>query len=134
MEKQGEKQEMKRCGLWTAYWVLSVLASGCATEPMGCLGVVLPAVVVIVADSRTGELLQQVSGFLEDGDYVDSLVPRGFRDDAIRDWQAGFGRPGKYDVQVDHPGYQTWRVGGVAVKSLRCGLETAQVRAEMVSS
>ena len=133
MEKQGEKQEMKRCGLWTAYWVLSVLASGCATEPMGCLGVVLPAVVVIVADSRTGELLQQISGFIEDGDYVDSLVPRAWYN-VVKSWQAGLGRPGKYDVQVDHPGYQTWRVEGVAVKGLRCGLETAEVRAELVSS
>lgn len=120
---------MKRCGLWTAYGVLSVLASGCASESVPCLAVDLPAVVVVVADSRTGELLQQVSGFIEDGDYVDSLVPRG-----IGEWQAGFGRPGRYDVQVDHPGYQTWRVEGVAVKSLRCGLETAEVRAELVSS
>ena len=124
---------MKRCGRWTAYGVLSVLASGCATESIGCLGVVLPAVVVVVADSRTGELLQQVSGFLEDGDFVDSLVP-GRRYNVVKSWQAGFGRPGKYDVQVDHPGYQTWRVEGVEVKSLRCGIETAEVRAEMVSS
>lgn len=126
---------MKRCGRWTAYWALSVLATGCTTEPVPCLGVVHPAIVVDVVDSQTGELLQQVSGFIEDGDYVDSLVPLSFlADNAVRSWQAGFGRPGKYDVQVDHPGYQTWRVEGVEVESLRCGPETAEVRAEMVSS
>ena len=124
---------MKRCGRWTAYWALSVLATGCTSEPVFCPAGDLPAVVVIVTDSQTGELLQQVSGFIEDGDYVDSLVPLTFGDNVVKSWQAGLGRPGRYDVQVDHPGYQTWRVEGVEVKGLRCGIEIAQVRAELVS-
>ena len=84
------------------------------------------AIIVEVNDAETGaSLAGGARGVISEGSYVDSLRVRG--SGTLLTLQAGSDRPGRYDVTVMHPGYQTWHASQVEVGLDGCGGVSSRV-------
>lgn len=95
-----------------------------------CPAVMSPAIVVEIRDARTGApLANDARGAVHDGAYVDSLTPyegtgTGAGPLLLISRRAADERAGTYSVQVTHPGYLTWTLGGVRAVVGQCGVKT----------
>jgi len=84
------------------------------------------AIVVEVSDGETGaSLAGGARGVITEGSYVDSLRVRISGTSVAL--EAGNDRPGRYDVTVIHPGYQTWHASQVEVGLNGCGGVSSRV-------
>jgi len=109
-------------------WLARALSVGAGVGLAGCIdnlaicvdsGVGV-AIVVDVTDAETGaSLVEGARGVITEGSYADSLRMR--RSGSQLTLQGGSGRPGRYDVTVIHPGYQTWHASQVEVDLDGCG-------------
>ncbi|MEJ7758295.1 MAG: hypothetical protein WKF55_01755 [Gemmatimonadaceae bacterium] len=103
-----------------------------------CATVRTPAIVVEIRDGRTGAPLANAArGAVHDGAYIDSLRPyegSGPGPANLVSRRAADERPGTYRVEVNHPGYRTWTVGGVRAVSERCGVRTSRISASLEPS
>ena len=112
--------------------------TGCS-NPFGgaysCPAVITPAIVVEIRNARTGApLASGAKGAVHDGSYVDSLIPYegiGLDPTALISRRAADERPGTYAVEVNHPGYRTWSVGGVRAVAGKCGVSTHRISASL---
>ena len=93
-------------------------------------------VTVEVVDSATGQPAAfGASGWVRDGQYVDSLQIVGFAGgDSLSAslLAAAEERPGTYEVFVRKPGYLDWRLPGVFARDGECGVSTARVVARLL--
>jgi hypothetical protein len=88
-----------------------------------------PAIAVKIEDSVSKLPIEHgVSGYVRDGDYVDSL--RVF--DGFSKGIAATERPGVYTVVVMKSGYQTWKRDGVRVDHDECHVLTVTLDANLV--
>jgi hypothetical protein len=93
----------------------------------------LPAVTVEVTDELTGNrLTSNVTGFVRDGVYNDSLRFWGCNATNPGTLCAALERPGAYDVEVTSVGYQTWSTRGVVVTKGSCHVNTVALKAKLV--
>jgi len=124
-----------RAGPWVARALslgASVGLSGCVdnlaicVDSGGDVGVAGVAIVIEVTDAETGaSLVDGARGAISDGSYIDSLRVR--TSGTVPTLQAGNDRPGRYDVTVLHPGYQTWHASQVEVGVDGCGGVSSRV-------
>jgi hypothetical protein len=115
-------------------WLARVLSLGAGVGLTGCVdnlaicvdsGVGV-AIIVEVNDAATGaSLADGARGAISEGSYVDSLRVRA--SGTLLTLQAGSARPGRYDVTVMHPGYQTWHASQVEVGVDACGGVSSRV-------
>ena len=118
-----------------------VTLTGCI-NPFGggysCPADITPAIVVEIRDARTGApLANGAKGAVHDGAYVDSLGPYewiGTDLNTLFSRRAANERPGTYAVEVNHPGYRTWTVGGVRAIAETCGVRTRRISASLEPS
>jgi predicted lipoprotein with Yx(FWY)xxD motif len=99
-----------------------------------CSDSVEPAIDVEIRDSESGlPAAELATGYVRDGDYVDSLrTARGNGQGVPLSLQAADERPGVYTVVVIKDGYQTWRKDGVRVGRDECHVRTASLIADLV--
>lgn len=110
--------------------------AGCVSPSGGgpiCTTSIEPAVIVKAHDAVTGEnLIPGIRGALHDGTYVDSLRPTVFSDGLVPVALSGAPeRPGRYRVELVHPGYRNVTLVGIEVREGICHVETQAVDAAM---
>jgi hypothetical protein len=124
--------------------VVAILMSATACDilaPVNCTDILLPGIVVHVADSATSRPVPgRVAVSVRDGTFVDSTggetaLPSGVDVDSVYHgpFYRAFEREGTYRVDVQAPGYKPWSRSGVRVNASRCHVETVELHAEMQS-
>ena len=121
--------------------LLALVVLGCVDALAGCSNDALracpptslqPAVEVEVRDSATDALLTSGSrGAVRDGEFVDSLRPWRFDGETPVTLGAAFGRAGRYDVTVEHPGYERWEQHDVRSFGGGCSAGTSALVARL---
>lgn len=101
--------------------------------PVDCTTSWEPALVVHIADAVTGEpRAAGASGFVQDGEYTDSLAASHFNGEGVMTARQAAGeRAGLYDITVAHPGYETWRRDDVRVRDGECHVQTRHIDADL---
>lgn len=118
------------------YTVVAALSLGLVTgceRILGtdCTDMVERAIEVEILDAATGAALAAGAvGTIVSSDHSEALLPAGGAADTLISLGA-YGPAGMYDVEVTHPGYLPWRREGVRVRSGRCGVETARLKAAL---
>ena len=99
--------------------LVAAALAGCDVDGYTCPDVVLPAVVVGVADAATGDPLAEGSvAVARDGAFADTLRRYEVNDDLdVVSLAGAFGRAGVYEVTVERAGYEPWARSGVVVRS-----------------
>ena len=117
---------------WQGVLCVALLVTGCR-EPFGCTGIWVPAIVVTVTDSVTGDpTAEGAFGAIREGSYIDSLRPSAYDGEGrLISLQAGGERPGTYAVVVGKSGYETWLRVDVQVESNQCHVETVALEARL---
>ena len=119
--------------------LIALLGAGCdnPTATFACPGILVPAIVVEVRDSRTGlAIAQNAKGVVQEGVYVDSLRAYfgALPDPAtLLSLQAAWGRAGTYSVNVQRPNYLPWTASGIKVTSGLCGITSVTLHADLVA-
>jgi len=110
----------------------ALLAGACIRVDPGCTPAPAPALNVTIVDAATGAYLAAGATVLAvDGSFRETLGPGDYAPSGELATRDGvFGRAGSYTVTVSHPGYADWS-RRVDVRSDRCGVVTAPVRAEL---
>ncbi|MHB8839970.1 MAG: hypothetical protein ACYC7F_13585, partial [Gemmatimonadaceae bacterium] len=92
-------------------------------------------IVVEIRDAATGQpLAASAHGAVQDHEYVDSLVPAGFRDTSYVSMfsrQAAYERPGTYSVRVQLAGYRNFDTTGIRVLKAPCHVKTVHLDARL---
>lgn len=116
--------------------LLPLGAGGCLSAGPGCTPAPAPALNVTIVDAVTGAYRAEgARAVVTDGSFRAELAPGDFAPGGERATRHGpFGREGVYDIVVTHPGYETWRAGGVRVRRDRCGVVTVPVRAALTAT
>jgi len=115
--------------------VLCLCVGACALErPVTvCEYWVLPAVEVEITDAATGNTLSEYAvGVVRDGAYGDSLRICGSTPAEGASRCAAYERPGTYEVEVRHAGYEVWSARGVAATKGPCHVNTVALKAQLV--
>lgn len=114
-------------GAGLVLWFLAACNSDCAL-------VEAPAIRVEVVDAVSGESLALGSLVVaEDGAFADSVrIPESFGNPDVQ-VSLAFGRPGRYRVTVERPGFRPWVLSNVRVaRGGSCGrVKTVSLRAEL---
>jgi hypothetical protein len=114
----------------------AIALSGCGILDAGCGTGTVPAIVVEIYDSMTGNpAAYEAEGWVEDGSYMDPLTPYGsITDDptTLFSLRAAVERTGTYDVFVEKEGYEDWTATNVEVQQGRCHVRTRVLFAELV--
>ena len=110
---------------------LIVACAGPGEEPddLVCTAEFVYAIRLQVVDARTGQPINDISGRVRDGDFVDSLEVIGAGGLA----HAAGERPGTYSVEVRAPSYQPWDTAGVVATSDACHVHSQEIRAALTS-
>lgn len=117
---------MKRSMLLPLALVTACAGPGEAADELVCTAEFVYAIDVQVIDTRTGEPINDISGRVRDGDFVDSLQVPG---PGVA--HAAGERAGTYSVEVRAPGYQPWDTAGVVATADACHVHTRQIRAAL---
>lgn len=115
--------------------VLCLAASACASQEAVtvCEYWVLPAVKVEITDVITGNTLtDRAVGQVREGAYSDSLQSCGSSPTDSASRCAAWERPGTYEVEVRHPGYEAWAARGVVATKGACHVNTVALKAKLV--
>ncbi|HEX7243420.1 MAG TPA: carboxypeptidase-like regulatory domain-containing protein [Longimicrobiaceae bacterium] len=126
---------MRRSFVLASLAALVPLLTACPENPIGgyvCTTDIRPAVMVRLADARTGAALEANGATLtvRDGAFVDSVhVGHQFPEHIMGGvaWE----RPGRYDVTVRKPGYREWEARGVRVQKDECHVRTVTLEARL---
>jgi len=117
-------------------FVIATVFLGCDSGPgnVNCPGITKPAVEVEVVNATTGRYLAaEAEAVIKDGEYQDTLrhgtVTQSEPALIVKTLEGGFGRPGTYDLSIEHPDYQSWTLRGVEAPSTECGVETQNLEA-----
>ena len=111
----------------------STLGTSACTDATGCTDSVEPAVVVEIRDSiDETPIAAGASGRVRDGVFTDSLRAYGSLTPGTLLSRAGADeRPGRYLVEVQHPGYADWSESGVRVDRNACHVTTVTLQARL---
>jgi hypothetical protein len=117
--------------------VLLPALAACNRDITACPSIEHYAITVVILDSVTqAPTAEGAIGYVQDGDYLDSMVvtgtggpPDGRTPVAM---SAAFGRPGVYDVHVSKVGYRDWATHGVVVERARCHVGYRELTALLV--
>ena len=108
------------------------LLAACDEQIVYCPGVVKPAIRVQVTDAGTGAyFVSGLSGFVRDGDFLDSLRVSTVEFRGIVSMSAATERPGVYSVVVRKEGYWDWTTNNVRVEEDLCGVLTVTLQARL---
>ena len=97
--------------------LVGTLGANCL-EPIGCLPVVLPGVVVQVTDATTSQAVTDATVTLTEGAYTETLIG------SNGSYSGAEERPGTYTLTVTADGYQTATVTNLVVTADRCNVIT----------
>ncbi|MBI3504381.1 MAG: hypothetical protein HY059_06030 [Proteobacteria bacterium] len=101
--------------------VVSLAACGKSSVEPACPQVLLPAIAISVIDAHTlSAPAAQSKVYLADGSFRDSSITYTDPAGAHKAFVA-YGRPGRYSVLVQTPGYADWNASGVDVQADACG-------------
>jgi len=94
---------------------------------------VLPAVKVEITDAATGNTLSSNAvGTVREGTFVDSLQVCGSMPADSASRCGAWERPGTYEVEVRHAGYEVWSARGVTATKGPCHVNTVSLKAQLV--
>ncbi len=115
---------------------LPVLFGACVFESaIFCTDSIEPALVIQVRDaSSKASIADGATGYVRDGEYVDTLQVYGFGSDGtLYSFRAADERPGIYEVVVQRSGFKAWHKTHVAVSTGRCHVKTVRIVADLDS-
>lgn len=104
-----------------------------ASAQIACTGVLVPAIVVRVSDSKTGApLADSARAVVRENHYADTLGAFEYTKEGLpRSLQGAGERVGTYEVEVTRPGYSVWRAHGVKVTRDTCHVHSAYLDAQL---
>lgn len=95
----------------------SATSGGCSPEALQ------PAIIVQVVAASGPAPNDSTKGAVHDGDYVDSLRPLQLGVGNIQSLGAAQNRPGTYNVNIVHAGFEPWEKDSVVVAGTACGIK-----------
>ena len=105
---------------------LLVVINCCEDDGYMCdTGGPVPAFIIEVRDKEMDSLLTpSANGFVQDGDFIDSLKDYLFNGEGIVVRKcAAYERPGVYDIYIQVPDYLDWDSADVLIFSGRCHVQ-----------